>query len=140
MGNHIALKKFCAPLAAAVLLLASAPTWARGPAVSVEFEGLGLIDAISVTVEGPRGKTCDASKTRISIVRSLDANSAALFQAAVSGTPFLTVTIYIAGAQFWLDDAVVTSYSISGGGEGPPSETVILSAASMSPHQPPDCD
>lgn len=135
------LKKFCIPLVAAIMLLfASAPTWARGPAVSIEIEGLGPIDAISTTVKGPRGKTCDASKTTISIVKLLDVHTPALMLANLTGDPFPAMTISIGGAQFWLENVFVESISTSSSGDDIPTNTVILSAAAMSPHQPPDCD
>lgn len=147
MKKHI--RKFCAPLAAATLLLASASAWARGPAVNVEFgecvadcpaQVLGPIAVTSVTIKGPRGKKCDASGATITVLRLLDSDSTAIAQAAVSGSLFATVTIDIARAQFWLADAKVASWSVNGDGDGPPSETVILSAGATSPQQAPNCD
>ena len=137
------IKKFRAPLAVVVLLLASTLTWARGPEVRVVFEDdvllpVGKIEVSSLTIKGPRGKRCDASKTTVSIVRNTDEDSPELFKAVATGELYDTVIIYFAGAQFRLEDVQVTSFTTNGG--DPPSETLTLSPAGISPRQGPGCD
>jgi hypothetical protein len=59
---------------------------------------------------------CEAAKRRVIVEREFGppAFSAAVQNATANGTSFDYVIVYRNNAQFWMHDAVITSYSLSG--------------------------
>ena len=105
----------------------------------VEFDGLGSSEILSIKLgddkqvqTGIAGQ-CDPIKERVLIEKNLDSLSQGLAEATAFGTVFDHVIVYRGNAQFWLYDAVITSYSISGG-LGAPQESLELLVSDITPN------
>jgi hypothetical protein len=119
----------------------------RKSTVSIEISGLGTIDLESLQMEGPRGPGAGGQgrrrpgeregeqKPRMAVNATMRMNDKAseLHRAMLSGKPFETVVIRIGTLTVTMKNAMLTSVSVSGGGEGPGEERMSFSLEGEEP-------
>lgn len=119
------------------LLVLSGTAWA-GDTMFIEFPGFERAELISAKlgdgkqVQTGIGGTCEIAKETVTVDREFGPPlSTAIAEAAAFGTRFDYLIVYRNNAQFWLHDAIITSYSVSGTVGGSTIESFVLEIADI---------
>ncbi len=131
------------------LSMAQVAAAAKDRSITIEFAGFNPSDVLSLKLDngkklqtaiGGSGKSeqCNAlQETKILIERELDALSPRLAESVALGRLFPRVIVYQGNSQVFLEDVLITSYSVSSSGIAGtiPVESMTLNVANVNAGQ-----
>jgi hypothetical protein len=128
----------------ATLVVAQAASAAKDKTVFVEFAGLDPTEVLTIKIDGAKEQQtasggsdsfsqCDSSEVTVLIDKELDSVSPRLAEAVATGKLFDQVIVYRGNKQTFLENVLITSYSVSGsaGNLSPPLESISLQATGI---------